>query len=175
MSGSRNGGTPLYRRVTARAEGSACIAVLCTGRFLVGKSYRSMYMRCSVCDEVILIHISHAGVHFCINMELFIGEGACGSVNMSNKTHINVHLHILCPEGVTGPVSLSCITGSLNIGIKVKNTHGKLGENCCAGIVVDTGTGNRNRCCVGFLCNGIGCSEAFCKLHVIELPMVNIV
>ena len=175
MTGSGNRGTPFYNGVTNLAEGSVGITVFRTGRSLVGKRCGSMNVGRAVLGEIYLIHICHDRIHFGIYMEFLVGEGACGAVNIRNQTHINIHLHILCPERILRPVGFGSIAGCLDIRIEVKNTNGKLCENRFAAVVVHTGTGNGNGCGIGFFVNGISCGEALRKLHIIELPMVDVV
>ena len=175
MSGCGNGDTPFNNRVTNLAEGSAGVTVFGTSSSLIFKSYGRMNVSRTMCREVFLIHISHAGVHFRINMEFFIGEGAGGAIGKGNETLINVHLHILCPELVGSPVSLGSVAGNQDIGIEVQDTDGQLSQNGSATVVVSTRASNGDGSGIGFFCNRIGCSKAFCKLHMIELPMVNIV
>ena len=175
MTGSGNRGAPFYNGVTNLAEGSVGITVFRTGRSLVGKCCGSMNVGRAVLGEIYLIHICHDRIHFGIYMEFLVGEGACGAVNIRNQTHINIHLHILCPERILRPVGFGSIAGCLDIRIEVKNTNGKLCENRFAAVVVHTGTGNGNGCGIGFFVNGISCGEALRKLHIIELPMVDVV
>ena len=132
-------------------------------------------MGSAVCAEVCLIHVRHAGVHFGIHMEFFVGEGAGSSVIMGDKTHIHIHLHILCPERIGCPVGLCSIAGRLDIGIKIQDTNRQLSQNGSAGLDIVVGTGDRDGCRVGFLSDRVRCSEAFCQLHMIKLPVVYIV
>ena len=175
MTGSGNCSTPFHNGVTAFAEGSASITVFNTGRSLIGKCYGSMNMGRTVIYEIDLIHVRHGGIHFGIYLEFFVGEGARGAVGKGDQTLINVHLHVLSPELIGGPIGFCGIAGNLDIRIEVKNTNGKLCENRLATVVVRAITGNGNGCGIGFFVDSIGCGEAFCKLHMIELPMVNVV
>ena len=175
VSGRGNSGTPLYGRITAFAEGSAGVTVLCTGGSLVSKSYRGMNVSRTMSNKIIRIGHAHCLVgceHFCINVEFLVRECAGGSVCKGNKALINVHLHILCEEVIGSPIGLGCEAGNLNVSIKVNDTNGKLRENCRTSIIVCTGTINSNSCCIGFLVNCISCSESFCKFHVVKLPVV---
>ena len=175
VSGRWNSGTPLYGRITAFAEGSAGVTVLCTCGSLVSKSYRGMNVSRTMSNKIIRIGHAHCLVgceHFCINVELLVREGAGSAIGKGDETLINVHLHILCEEVIGSPIGLGCKAGNLNVSIKVNDTNGKLCENCRTSVIVCTGTINSNSCCIGFLVNCVSCGEAFCKFHVVKLPVV---
>ena len=175
MSGSRNGGSPLYNGVTTLTEGSAGVAVLHTGGSLVGNGHSGMNVGGTVRGQVLGIRHAHrlvSCVHLGIHMELFVGEGAGSTVHKGDEPLINVHLHILCEEVVSGPVGLSGETGNIDVSIKVNDTNRKLSKNRCPGIVVDAGASDSYGSGVGFLVDSVFSGEALCKLHVIELPVV---
>ena len=129
-------------------------------------------MGCAMFYKVGLINSLICCIHLCINMELFVGEGACCTVGMSNKAHINVHLHILCKEVVFSPIGLCSKAGNFDIRIEVENTNGKHSQNSLAGLTGRSSTGERDGSRIGFLSNGIVCCKAICQYHVIKLPMV---
>ena len=175
VSGSEDGCSPFYRRVASIAESSTRVSVFRTGGSFILECYGSVNVGRAVCGKVLLIHICHTGVHFRINVELLVGEGARATVDVSDKAEVDVHLHILSPEGIGGPIGFCRITGSLDVGIEIKNTDRELGKDCRAGFIVITGTGDGDSSRIGFCVYGVLCGEAISKLHIIELPMVYVI
>ena len=179
MTGGRNGSAPLDHRVTALTEGSAGVARLSTGGFFIFKRHRSMYVGGTVCCEVLLIHIGHAGIHLGIHMELLVGEGiqhiAGIGVHIGDLAHVNIHFHVLRPEGISSPVGLCGVAGRLDIGIEVQDPDGQLRQNGYAVLDIVAGTGNGNGCSVSLFRDGIFSGKALSQFHVVQLPVVDIV
>ena len=167
--------TPFNRRVTFIAECASHITGLAAGSFNRINFNGSMYMGGTMVTEVFLIHVRHNGIHFRIHMEFFIGECAHSAIGMGDETHIHIHLHILCPEGIRSPVGFSSISGGLNIRIKIQNTNRKLRQDDCTGLGIVSSACDRNSRGVGFFSNSVGCRETFRQSHMIQLPMVYIV
>ena len=174
-----NGGSPLYRRVTFRTEGSAGISVLGTSRSFIIQCNRSVNVGCQVFCPISLVHTVMVCIHFGINMEFFIGEyiesRACIAVNKGDFTLINIHLHILRPEFKVCPYSCCCLARNSHIIVKVNNTNRNLGKNSFSGHIIITCTGNGDISGICFSYDRVFSSETFGKLHMVKLPMVYIV
>ena len=108
-------------------------------------------------------------------MELLVGEGTGGTVGKGDQTLINVHLHILSEEVIRSPIGCSGIAGNLDVGIEVEDTYRKLCKYGSTLIVVGSGASDGDCCRIGLIVNRILSREAFCQLHVIELPVVDAV
>ena len=172
MSYRGNGSSPFYGRITFIAESSAGITGFGASSSFIGNGYRIVHVSGPMFQEVIFINRLIGCIHFGINMEFFVRKGTGGSVCMSNKTHIYIHLHILCEKVVGSPISFCSKTRNLNIGIKIQNTNRKFRKHCRTGIVICSSTSNGNGGCVGFFIDRIFGSESFCQFHMIQLPMV---
>ena len=94
---------------------------------------------------------------------------------MGNQTHIYVHLHILRPEGIGGPIGFCGVAGGLDVGIKIENTDREFCQDGSACLVIVARTGDGDRCRVGFRINGIGSGKAGRQFHVVQFPMVDVV
>ena len=175
MAGSGDGGAPVDHGITACAEGSAGVAGLCAGGLLICDGSRGMDMGGAMCGEVCLVHVGHGGIHLGIHMELLIGEGAGAAVHMGDLTHVNIHLHILCPELVSSPVGLGGVAGYLDVSIEVDDTDGQLCQNSIAGLGIDAGASDSDGGGVCLLCDGILSREAVSQIHVVQLPVVDVI
>ena len=167
--------TPFYGRVAFIAEGTALIA----GRRAGGSDFTDrngrMNVGRSVLDKIGFVDRLVGGIHFGIHVEFFVGEGGLGTVNVGDKTHVNVHLHILREEVVGSPVGLSRETGYLDIRIEVEDTDGERCQNGLASLRIGARTGDSEGSRVGFLVDRIISGEAFSQYHVLELPVVDTV
>ena len=175
MTGSGNGGAPVNDGVTALAEGAAGVTGLGAGGSLVGNSSGGMDVGGAVLNEVGLFHSRVGGIRLGIHVELLVGEGGGGAVHMGDETHVNVHLHILGEEVVGGPIGCGSKAGNLDVGIKVNDTNGELGQHSLTGLDIVTGAGDGDGCGVGFCVDGILSREAISQIHMIELPVVDAV
>ena len=177
MTGSGNGGAPIYNRVTYFAEGSAGVAVLGAGGSLVLDGLGIVNVGAVLGIEVELVDGVLVGAHLGVDTELLVGEGAGGAVNEGDETLIDVHLHILRIEFVGSPVGSRGVAGNLDIIIEVQDANGDLREHSSAGLIVVAGTGDGDGCGVGhgFAGSGVLSGEALSELHMIELPMVDVV
>ena len=175
VTGSGNGGAPLNHGVADLAVGSAGVAGLSAGRSLILDLDGGMNVGRAVLQEVDLIHVRHAGVHLGIHVELLVGEGGGGAVHVGDETHVNVHLQILCPECIGGPVGLGGVAGNQDVGIEVQHTDGQLSQNGGAGQVVVACAGDGDGGGVGLLENGVLGGEAVSQVHMIQLPVVDVV
>ena len=175
MSCSGNRCAPLNNRIAFFAECSAGVSVFNASWLFVNNSNRCVNMGCPMLCKICFINSVFVGIHFSVNMEFLIGESTGRAVNMSNKTHIDIKLHILRPEFICRPVCLCSITRNKNIRIKINNANWKLRQHCSSGLGIVTGTRNSDSGCICFGSDGILCREAFSKLHVFKFPMVYII
>ena len=176
VSGSGNGRAPLDNGVTNVAEGSAGVAVLDTGRRLVGDGFRGVNVGRAVLVVIELVDVGEAVVHLSIDMELLVREGiqniALIAVNVGDLAHIDVHLHILCKVVVIRPIGCSSVAGNMDILVEGNNTDRDSCKGDLTGLIVLAGAGKGDGRGVGFLRNLILSGEALSKLHMVELPVV---
>ena len=175
MSCRRYCSSPLYNRITSFTESSSCVTSFCTVSTFIIKSYRTMNVSCTMCSKISFIHICHTCVHLCVHMEFFIRKCTCTTINISDKTHINIQLQILCPEWVCCPISFGRITWCLNICIKIQNTNRNSSQNCFTCLYIISCAYKINGSCISLFVYSVFCRKAFSKLHVFKFPMVNIV
>ena len=177
VTGRGNRGAPVDNRVTLFAEGSAGVTGLSAGRSLVFDRDSGMNVGRTMISEIDLVDRRKVAIHLGIDMELFVGEGGCAAVGMSDDTLINVHLHILRIEIIGCPIGSCVKTGYLDIIIKVQDANGDLRESSSAGLMILTGAGDGDGSGIGhgLACGSILGGKAVRKYHMIELPMVDIV
>ena len=177
MSGSGNSSSPFYYGNTFFTKCSTGVAGLGARRIFIRKCYRRVDMCSSMLIEINFINTIFIRIHFGINMELFIGESACTAVNMCDNTHINIHLHILWIKLICSPICFCCVTGNLNIIIKVKDTNRDSGKDSIAALIIIVGTIYRyiSRVCFSLGRRSVRCGKSICELHLVKLPVVYIV
>ena len=179
VAGGGNGGAPFDDGIAALAEGSAGIAGLGAGGSPVRNGFGGMDMGGAMLGKVGLIHVGHAGVHLGVHMELLIGEHiqhvALIALHVGDGAHVNVHLHVLGPEGVGSPVGLGGIAGGLDVGIEVDDPDRQTGQHGLAGLGIVAGAGDGDGGSVRLLRDGVLGGEAVGQLHVVELPVVDVV
>ena len=168
--------SPFNNRVAFFAESSAAITILGTVSSFIGKSYGCVNMGGTVFRKVNLIHSRICCIHFRINMEFFVREHAkhiaLVAVNISDNTHINIHLHILSEEVICSPIGFGSKSGYFDIGIKIKDAYWYFCKNCRARLGVFSGSCKFYNCRICFFIYCVISGKSFCQFHIIELPVV---
>ncbi len=176
VAGSRNGGAPFNDRVTDIAEGAAGVAVLSTGRCLIGNGFSGVDVPALLVGIIAIgIQLGVVAVDLRDHFNGSHGEGAAGAIGVADSAAVHAQLNVHRPNNLSGPQ----LFGGLILVLLVlsqagfPSANGKLCQRCSAGSCHITSAGNNHNCIVCLIVILIGGSEALSNDHVIQLPLAD--